>query len=514
MSSIDLGNEPVGTPPTPEEQAQIRAAIDAIPDAPADGKPYARQDGDWAEVATDATNLRAYAGGVATVQGGYARMPSGFDSSTRALTLYWRGIIHRFGTTNQWCLLGNVRGVYNENPYGIGIRMSSGGTANFFYAGAGSFGDQTASSTLTVPLGLPVEIIGTVSAAGVMQLTVAGIGAAPEATIPDYSNGITDDDLFLHAGIRAGTGTIITDFAGDATCYEYGFFNRALSSSERNELAEIGLGAWLAKYPEDKWGGYPQGNDPFVAQFNVQNFESADSGGWTGDTTGSFRVQATGDNVFSVAAGNVVVVNFDSNYAHSNGIVLRDGTLIDVAARRDVVVGTNTIMLTATADSDNCRITFLGSEFTGAAITNFKFSKIGALAALPMDEGLGYQLHDLSGRYDALLSETGFQHLQPKSEGKVRVKGADASSAIYMLGARDIIPADAVWTQIISEERVVAVANTAQDLADRRIRLNPSGSDLLIQRSDGANHDTLGTVAAPTSLADIDAEIHYKQQAR
>ena len=50
MSSIDLGNEPVGTPPTPEEQAQIRAAIGAIPDAPADGKPYARQDEDWAEV--------------------------------------------------------------------------------------------------------------------------------------------------------------------------------------------------------------------------------------------------------------------------------------------------------------------------------------------------------------------------------------------------------------------------------------------------------------------------------
>jgi len=51
-------------------------------------------------------------------------------------------------------------------------------------------------------------------------------------------------------------------------------------------------------------------------------------------------------------------------------------------------------------------------------------------------------------------------------------------------------------------------------LADNRIRLNPSGSDLQIQRSDGTTHDTLGTVTAPTSLSDIDAEIHYKKQAR
>ena len=35
---------------TSQQQEDVRAAIGAVPDAPADGKPYARQDGDWAEV--------------------------------------------------------------------------------------------------------------------------------------------------------------------------------------------------------------------------------------------------------------------------------------------------------------------------------------------------------------------------------------------------------------------------------------------------------------------------------
>ena len=35
---------------TSQQQEDVRAAIGAIPDAPTDGKPYARQDGDWAEV--------------------------------------------------------------------------------------------------------------------------------------------------------------------------------------------------------------------------------------------------------------------------------------------------------------------------------------------------------------------------------------------------------------------------------------------------------------------------------
>lgn len=140
---------------------------------------------------------------------------------------------------------------------------------------------------------------------------------------------------------------------------------------------------------------------------------------------------------------------------------------------------------------------------------------IGCIAAYPMDEGIGYQLHDISSNhYDGLLSTSGFTHLVPKTEGKVRVKAADASSAAYMLRSGDILPTNAIVDNVLSEERFVDLTNSAQTLDDYRIRLNPSGSDLQIQRSDGSNHQTLGTVTAPSSLSDVDVEVNYKQVAR
>ena len=45
--SIDLGNTPVGTPPTTPQQQQIRAALGAVGDAPIDGEKYVRKDGQW-----------------------------------------------------------------------------------------------------------------------------------------------------------------------------------------------------------------------------------------------------------------------------------------------------------------------------------------------------------------------------------------------------------------------------------------------------------------------------------
>ena len=48
--AIDLGNNPIGTEPTLEQQQQIRSAIEAIGDAPSDGEKYAMQDGEWVYV--------------------------------------------------------------------------------------------------------------------------------------------------------------------------------------------------------------------------------------------------------------------------------------------------------------------------------------------------------------------------------------------------------------------------------------------------------------------------------
>jgi hypothetical protein len=148
-------------------------------------------------------------------------------------------------------------------------------------------------------------------------------------------------------------------------------------------------------------------------------------------------------------------------------------------------------------------------------VSDIKITQVGCIADLPLDEGIGYQFHDRSSNhFDALASTTGVTHLVPKQTGKVRVKAANASSAMYMLRADSILPTDSIISNVLSEQRYVDLTNSAQTLDDYRIRLNPSGSDLQIQRSDGSNHATLGTVTAPSSLSNVDVEVHYEQVAR
>ena len=45
--AIDLGNDPVGTPPSPEQQQQICSAIGAVSFPPNDGEKRVRKDGEW-----------------------------------------------------------------------------------------------------------------------------------------------------------------------------------------------------------------------------------------------------------------------------------------------------------------------------------------------------------------------------------------------------------------------------------------------------------------------------------
>ncbi|GHC07024.1 LamG domain-containing protein [Cerasicoccus arenae] len=68
--------------------------------------------------------------------------------------------------------------------------------------------------------------------------------------------------------------------------------------------------------------------------------------------------------------------------------------------------------------------------------------------ALPLDEGVGYQVHDLSGhQHDGLASTTGVKHLAPKSEGYLRAYDVDAynggtGNVELISSTQDILPTD------------------------------------------------------------------------
>ena len=332
------------------------------------------------------------------------------------------------------------------------------------------------------------------------------------------------------------TATAFDGFTTAEVSY-FAIFNRALTAAEVETLYRNGL-AGIAD--ADRWGGVVAVQDTssgtgFFGSINGTRTGNIDSIGGVNDTL-RFYPDASNAIHGSPATTNVYFagisyrIKFDiyipSGNSNVTGIALdyRGGSI----THDNLTVDTwHTIEETVTPTTSGAftifqvasgSLTFVGANSVTddlMYIANLSLTRLGAIAAYPMDEGIGYQLHDISSNhYDGLLSASGFTHLLPKTEGKVRVKAADASSAMYMLRAGDIIPTNSIVDNVLSEQCFVDLTNSAQTLDDNRIRLNPSGSDLQIQRSDGSNHQTLGTVTAPSSLSDVDVEVQYKQVIR
>jgi hypothetical protein len=154
-------------------------------------------------------------------------------------------------------------------------------------------------------------------------------------------------------------------------------------------------------------------------------------------------------------------------------------------------------------------------DYTGeigelAYLKDITVTKLGALAALPMDDGANSVLRDLSdNRNDALLSETGIQHLLPQVNGSVRGDALDATGGAYLLRAGNIIDPATVITGV-TVDGVYHAADGAQNDTYRRIRYITSGSDVLIQRSDGSTHQTIAT-ATPSDTTDFNLVVHTQR---
>ena len=344
--------------------------------------------------------------------------------------------------------------------------------------------------------------------------SVTGTYASGGATFTKYSiAGYHDDAANL-------------DVFTECEAHDFRIFNRALTAAEVADLYETGVVAVA-----DRWGNPTPAEDDMSAD-NTSDWFAIDSTiafdtdkyVWTYTTTtqqlhytaSPIQLKANQKVRFSVdikngTASNVIVTAFAGN-GTSAGLGFQ--TLGTTSAS-----WTNYTIETTLDGSLNTSYIYPGlfANMTSGniEIRNFKAEIIGAIADLPLDEGIGYQFHDRSSNhFDALASLTGVTHLVPKANGKVRVKAANASSAMYMLRADSILPENSIVSNVLSEQCYVDLTNSAQTLNDYRIRLNPSGSDLQIQRSDGSNHQTLGTVTAPSSLSDVDVQINYKQIAQ
>jgi len=369
-------------------------------------------------------------------------------------------------------------------------------------------------------------------------------GDEQTATLVQATSGSRSTDSSLLNAYFGGKGAVSDSNATVGMLSDLRIFNRALSAAEVAELYESGTVAVA-----DRWGDGAEGNT-YTSDFSV-NTDSFSALGTVltgnidsiGGEDDNLRVVANSSTGFKgtqkggfLLQRNTYKVEYDVYLLGTNTEIVEVGFINPGSANADSEASSRTaltdqwVSLERNITNLNSSATFTitgidssgsTSSFTAASdgdtfyVRNVRITRKGCIADLPLDEGIGYQFHDRSSNhFDALASTTGVTHLVPKTEGKVRVKAADASSAMYMLRADSILPTDSIISNVLSEQCYVDLTNSAQVLDDYRIRLNPSGSDLQIQRSDGSNHATLGTVTAPSSLSDVDVEVHYEQVAR
>ncbi|MBC2592706.1 hypothetical protein H5P28_00370 [Ruficoccus amylovorans] len=207
-------------------------------------------------------------------------------------------------------------------------------------------------------------------------------------------------------------------------------------------------------------------------------------------STQQSRIQFYQDGIGTSIGGTYYYTHpSPGNWVH----VVLEGPYISLASG----AGTNTLAVGFGQYSEGVELEF--------AVANFRVWEIGAIGSWSASQAgrLGPQLRDRSPhRYDGLLAASGCTWTALTGRDAIRARAVDASSSMYLLRAGDILPAACVVTALVVDGAPVALSG-AQNAALRRIRLAPSGADLLVQRSDGTTHATLATVT-PASLADVD----------
>lgn len=240
---------------------------------------------------------------------------------------------------------------------------------------------------------------------------------------------------------------------GDLEIRDAAIFNRALSATEVTDLYRNGLAgiadadrwAW-ATYPYSNWEKYDTNSGYTVTSTAPDSLVIEKDG-----TSVAARARTDDAGRFNIISGKTYRVEFDLVVTGDNpGMFLRindDSNILGVLSSNYTVTwadGHYVFDVVATASSSEAVFLFLtntNSTVNTATITNFKVT--GAIAAYPMDEGIGYQLHDISSNhYDGLLSTSGFTHLLPKTEGKIRFSNLNiGNTTVDLLAAgRDILP--------------------------------------------------------------------------
>ncbi|WP_309387514.1 hypothetical protein [Cerasicoccus frondis] len=244
---------------------------------------------------------------------------------------------------------------------------------------------------------------------------------------------------------------------GDTIYRAFATFNEELSSSETTELYQSGLEAFFAAHPAYASSTNPAGDItlPTATADSMETFTDASSTGFTAENTAGTGTAGWVLPV-TIAAGTTLICEFDLDVVNeSPQLALRStvGGVISVVTSVSntetfTTTGSKSVEITSTGNSNVLSFSE-GNTPSSFEVSNFTVRVKGVVAAYPLDEGIGYQVRDMSANYnDGLISASGFSHLIPKTSGYIRAFGVDAynggSGNVELLSSsRDILPTGA-----------------------------------------------------------------------
>lgn len=289
---------------------------------------------------------------------------------------------------------------------------------------------------------------------GVAQtVSVTTYGSSPG----DFSMAITS--TYFGIGYITAS-TVSTNMAWNLAS----LYNLALSSSEVSEIYELGgnvpsryqFGSQTARYASD----FSAGTDSWNTQASQTYTGNVDSGAdGPGVPPSNDWLRGTRDSTTgNIATYRSATLTLGKVYRITADVFIPTGSPItSIAIGQNTGLGTTVPYVALTAGSTTAYSytmtggvvvsnTDLGFTLSAnvAATTSIYFKninavQIGAVVHLPLDDGIGYQLHDAStNQLDAVMTTSGITHIIAKRDGYVRgtLTWAGTHEAKSVLGQR------------------------------------------------------------------------------
>lgn len=401
----------------------------------------------WTYAASVIRNGLAPRGGLAFEGTANARVLTTLTNQAIGTDAFSVSAVFRFGTNAFmpiWILSSSST---DQAGSGLKLAVNSGsGQLSLEFRNAAQNGSRTATINgfYSQYLGKLVHVVVTRSGSSV-SIYVNGVSQAFTDTAsgtspPSWADSVASTYLLLGNSVGSDS------FPG--TLHAATLYNLAVSAGDAQEIYENG-----GEVPER----YKFGSQVSLVTGDNSTFVS-DTGFWTKGGGASISGGAANFSAGSTLARGSSLLTNRKRYRVAFDLTVASGGAIRVADETNWIAAATTasgpVLHEYTVNDTTPQLYIAETSGVGTAtVDNLVLTQLGAVVHLPLDDGIGYQLHDAStNKLDAVMTTTGISHIIPQRRGYVRgtLTWSATHEAKSLLG-QAALPAEAVVEGIITK---------------------------------------------------------------